>query len=227
MNSDGTGAHLVVEGNFQGGDLAPDRSWLVLERWTELGNNLVTVNADGSGFRVIATEQWQSAHISPNGTKIAAVQLVEAVGPVLIIMNRDGTGRETVHLPNGLTNQVEWSPDGRKLAVTNSSSNSLAVYDLAAGTQVVIRPRPGTVGSPEWSPDGSLIAFSNGDDLVVIPAGGGDDRVLTSTFAEHPQSITWDGPGSLLFSAGSTIYRVGVDGSGLSALATGFFFPEA
>lgn len=228
MNANGTGAHLLVEGVFRAGDLAPDRSWLVLQQWIETGgDNLVTVNADGSGFRAIATGAWQSAHISPDGTKIAAVELVEAVGPVLVTMQRDGTDRETIHLPDGSTNQVEWSPDGRKLAVTNSSWNSLAVYDLAARTQVVIRPRPGTVYGPEWSPDGSLIAFSDGDDLVVIPATGGDDRILTSGFAEHPQQITWDGSGSLMFSAGSTVYRIGADGSGLVPVVSGYFNPEA
>lgn len=138
MNPDGTGAHLVLDGTFRDPELAPNRSWLVMSQWFSGGFRLVTVNADGSGLNAIPGA-WQSARISPDSTRIAAVELVEAIGPVLKIMNRDGTGQETIHLPDGLTNQVEWSPDGRKLLVTNSSWTGLCTYDLATGTQVAGR----------------------------------------------------------------------------------------
>jgi Tol biopolymer transport system component len=225
MNSDGTDRRLLVEGAFRSLDLAPNRAWLVMVNATGGSNQLVTVNADGSGLRVIDDGSWQSPRISPDGQRIAAIELVEAVGPVLVLMNRDGGGRQVIHPPKGSTNSVDWSPDGTRLAVTNSSSNGLAVYDLASGQQQVIRPRPGTTGSPIWSPDGALIAFNDGADLVVIAASGGPDRVVTGGVAERPRELAWDGSSSLLFSAGATLYRIGVDGSGLSPVANGVSSP--
>lgn len=227
MNSDGTGARLLVAGLFRNTDLSPDRSWLVMKQWSgQAWNRLVTINADGTNLRVIATGSWQSARISPDSTKIAAVEMNDALGPLLVIMKRDGTSQQRVDLPGGYrTNQVDWSPDGRKLAVTNSSSNGLAIYDLAAHTQTWILEARGTVWSPQWSPDGSLIAFNNGDDIVVIPAGGGTSRTVTSTPADP--AFTWDGPQSLLFADHSTLYRIGVDGAGLTKIATGFRDPAS
>lgn len=227
MNPDGSGLHLLVEGVFRNLDLAPSRSWLVLTRWTERGNQLFTVNANGSGLQMISDRWWQSPRVSPDGTKIAAIELREGIGPVLVIMNRSGGGQQDIHLPNGLTNNVDWAPDGKKLVVTNSSSQALSVYDLGTGVQTIIRPRPSAAGSPIWSPDGSRIAFSTGTDLVVIPAGGGPDQVLTATFAEHPREFAWDGSLSLLFTAGATMYRISVDGSGLTPIGTGISIPAA
>jgi hypothetical protein len=213
VSADGVVGPVFAAGDFRNLDLAPDRSWLVAKDWGVAGRPLVTVNTDGTGLQTIATGSWQSARISPDGTQIAAIELPEALGLWLWIMDRDGTNRQRIHLPNGQTNQVDWSPDGSKLLVTNTSWNLLAVYDLTTLTQQVIRPGPGVAYSPQWSPDGSLIAFTDGNDLVTIPATGGPERSLTPTFAEHPAEFTWDGANALLFRAGNTLYRTRLDGS--------------
>jgi Tol biopolymer transport system component len=154
--------------------------------------------------------------------------LTEGIGPQLFLMNRDGGAQQLIHLgEHGPTNQVDWAPDGGRLLVTNSSSQALAVHTLGASGVAYIRPRPGSVNYPVWSPDGSLIAFTNGSDLIVIPSSGGDDRNLTGTLAATPTMVSWDGAGSLLFSAGSTVYRIGADGTGLAAIAQGCSSPAA
>lgn len=227
LDADGSDAEALVSGNFRTPDLAPDRSWLVMALPGALGSSLVAVDADGTNLREIAAGAWQSARISSDGTQIAAIELVEAVGPVLVLMDREGGNREVIHLPNGLTNQVDWSPDGTKLVVTNSSFNLLSVYDLTTGVQQVIHPGAGVFRAPLWSPDGSLIAFRDGIDLLVIPAEGGSLRSLTSAFEARPTDFSWDGGSLLLFRAGSAIYRVGLDGSQPELVVQGFGSPAA
>jgi Tol biopolymer transport system component len=227
MHGDGSGLHLLVEGAFRNLDLAPHRSWLVMTKWAEDAEPLYTVDADGSGLTLIDDGAWQSPSVSPDGTKIAAVELQEGIGPVLVVMSRSGADQQVIQLPNGPTNNVDWSPDGRKLVVTSSSSTGLSVYDLVTRKQTLIRPGAGLTASPTWSPDGSRIAFLDGTDLVVVPAGGGPDQNLTGAFAERPREISWDGSSSLLFTAGNRMYRIGRDGSGLVPIGTGIAHPAA
>jgi Tol biopolymer transport system component len=192
-----------------------------------LGYWLATVEADGTGLAVIATGAWQSPRISPDGAQIAAVELVDGGGPRLVLMDRNGGDRQVILLPNGSTNQVDWSPDGSKLVVTNTSFNLLAIYDRASGAKQVIHPGAGVQYSPSWSPDGSLIAFRDSVDLWVIPASGGTKRSLTEALSANVREFTWDGASALLFRAGTTVYRVDLNGGAPEPVASNLTTPAS
>lgn len=226
MNPDGSGVRTLLQGSFESLELSPDRSWLLMrvQAGADAGS-LATVNADGSGYRVIATGGWQDPRISPDGTRIAVVKVDPARGPVLHLMNRDGSGQQPLYPPSGQTNTVEWSRDGTKLLITNTSSTGLSLYDLGTGQQQLILP--GAAFDQQWSPDGSLIAFSNGRDLIVIAATGGADRILTPGSIGQAIEPVWDGASSLLFRDGAALYRVGLDGSPPVQIATGLTSPAS
>lgn len=219
MNPDGSNRRRLAQGSFRSPEVSRDGAWLAVTLWSEQGNKLATINADGTSLRVIADDgSWYSPTISPDGTEIVAVQFAQGAAPRLVRMRRDGSARAVLDPPDDFSgnNQVDWSPDGRRLAITDPSSQSLSVFDLATGTVQHIRPRPGTVSSPEWSPDGSRIAFSDGSQILLIAAGGGPDTIVT----RGAGGVTWHGPNDLVFDWGSSLFKVNADGSGLAEIAT-------
>ena len=50
-----------------------------------------------------------------------------------------------------------WSPSGDRLAVAGFA-NSVLVWDISSGQQVMQAQHPGTVGCVSWSPDGRTLA---------------------------------------------------------------------
>jgi dipeptidyl aminopeptidase/acylaminoacyl peptidase/ketosteroid isomerase-like protein len=112
----------------------------------------------------------------------------------------------------------EWSPDGRRVAF--DATRTPAVRDIGTADIYVltvadraVKKVVGTKGAdrnPAWSPDGKQIAYESANDrddffyrnsvLAVVPAEGGEPRVLTADFDERPMLHAW-GPGGLYFSA--------------------------
>ncbi|MEX2661799.1 MAG: S9 family peptidase [Vicinamibacterales bacterium] len=113
-----------------------------------------------------------------------------------------------------------WSPDGRQIAfvrlhgeadVDKMPNSDIFVVEARAGAQ----PRRLTTSTADeggrlaWSPDGRQIAYVLGDEvkysaydqakLAVIPAAGGDSRVLTTTLDRPVSSGIWSNDGSALF----------------------------
>jgi dipeptidyl aminopeptidase/acylaminoacyl peptidase len=112
-----------------------------------------------------------------------------------------------------------WSPDGKQIAfirrhgdadVDKLPNRDVFVVEARAGAQ----PRRLTTTTAEesgrlsWSPDGRFIAYQLGDELkysaydqallAVIPAAGGEPRILTSALDRPVSSASWSADGQSL-----------------------------
>ena len=79
----------------------------------------------------------------------------------------------------GSVNQMQWSPDGSKIAFVSDrgGTSDIWVIDAAGGAPRQVENWPGYEGSPAWSADGKLLYFrSDRDarlgDVWAAPAAG-------------------------------------------------------
>jgi len=120
----------------------------------------------------------------------------------------------------GLQREPVFSPDGRRVAYTSSSTGNSDIW-----VQALTEPTPNRIISsaaedsqPDWSPDAEWLVFRSerdGGGLYVAPAGGGIERKLTS-FGYRPR---WSPDGSLVMFSSSgheggrpRFYVVGING---------------
>jgi dipeptidyl aminopeptidase/acylaminoacyl peptidase len=114
--------------------------------------------------------------------------------------------------------EFAWSPDGQRIAFSAArepgliglASADIYVLDVAAkATRRVVRT-PGPDTNPVWSPDGLALAYQSlaGKEeysyrnhfVAVVPAGGGEPRLLTEGFDERAFPLAW-GPSGVYFFA--------------------------
>ena len=114
-----------------------------------------------------------------------------------------------------------WSPDGKQIAFIRSHGEGESYDRMPNSDLFVIAANPGAQpqrlttttaeegGRPAWSPDGKTIAYLLGDEvkfsaydqmkLAVIPASGGQPRILTEALDRPVGSATWSPDGSSIF----------------------------
>ncbi len=117
-----------------------------------------------------------------------------------------------------------WSPDGKEIAFVTKRgddpdrSENWDVYVIGAQpgakerqltTSPEADPQPEWDSAPAWSPDGKTIAYLHGGDpkkieyaahsLAVIPAAGGEARVLTETLDRNVAQPHWSADGKSVF----------------------------
>ena len=137
-----------------------------------------------------------------------------------------------------------WSPDGRRLAfvskrapadVDRAENWDVYVVDTAPGSVPVQLTtwagpdNPPTAGRLAWSPDGAAIAYVRGSadpkmnaydqfQLAVVPASGGEPRVLTTPLDRGASEPQWSADGhaiTVLVEDDRSVYPARVDaGSG-------------
>ena len=119
-----------------------------------------------------------------------------------------------------LPRDASWSPDGQWVVYTSDRAGNADLWKQRLGDPDPVRLTTSEVNEsqPHWSPDGRSIVFRSerdGGGLHIIPAGGGDERIV-STFGYEP---LWSPDGTLILfkrtvvlPALPTIYVVGLDG---------------
>lgn len=133
--------------------------------------DLYVVNADGSGRRLLVSEERRSEFDpawSPDGTRIAfASDLYNPDGlshpevhPGLRTVRADGSDEQLVVPRSELAYAPDWSPDGKSIAYTNGLDIFKVSPNGGDSTQFPRRTYTGDRIDPTWSPDGQRIAFS-------------------------------------------------------------------
>jgi TolB protein len=155
----------------------------------------------------VASSRPASASFPGRAGKIAFVS-DESGSDDILVMNSDGSGRES--LTTGPEDDAEpaWSPDGRRLTFVREGPQPV-IYLVRADGQGLRRLTVGA--SPAWSPDGTRIMFSRRigrrTDLYVVGVGGQRVRRLTRTAAAESEP-EWSPDGRRV-----AFVRPGPDGS--------------
>jgi hypothetical protein len=104
--------------------------------------DIVIANADGSGAKVIVplgdvrTHPGGKISWSPVSDEIAFA----SQSGVLAIVNADGSGRRTLHLPlSGFLYGPAWSPDGKWILATVNTNGSQRLFAIAADGSRMLR----------------------------------------------------------------------------------------
>jgi dipeptidyl aminopeptidase/acylaminoacyl peptidase len=171
-----------------------------------------------------------AARFSPDGRSIAVLhtdRAPAAAGPMVSGAKRPPQRIAVVDVATGESHfasppdlhvyELDWSPDGRALAVTASPAAVHPNYYVAklyviaasggAAPRLVVAP-PRQMGDPRFSPDGTKIAFigglmsdegNTGGDLFVVPAAGGAATNLTPGRKATITSTRWRADSGALF----------------------------
>jgi Tol biopolymer transport system component len=137
---------------------------------------------DGAGD----TSKWDPA-FAPNGRELAYLDgTPDDLGSVSLLTLATGKARS---LGVEALGDLEWSPDGRELAM--QIGTSLYAFDLKTHRKRLLARK---AEQPTWSPDGRRIAFvrrlGSNSEIYVVRSDGGDERRLTRNPGDD-ESPSW------------------------------------
>ncbi len=143
------------------------------------------------GFQATTDEirRLRDAALSPDGSRIAGVNVEGARADVWVTDVRRGTATRLTH--SGINSSPIWSPDGRTVYFATRRDGVFEIWSRdAEGIQAARRvPSGAAAGRHAFpmgvSPDGAMLAFlhtapSRKADLSVVPLAGGPARPLVN-----------------------------------------------
>ncbi|MBM4422563.1 MAG: hypothetical protein FJ030_04115 [Chloroflexi bacterium] len=216
-----------------------------------LSVNAVAVSSDGTLVAYLAsqsdggsqlwTELWVVNADGSNARKVAGPEQLPASDPAGVNWPRAIQWQAGTH---NIFFDTGWTPVGGIQGPGEYINNDLWVVDADTGglSQMLT---PGTGGLFSVSPDGAWVAVSDPDSIGLISADGATTRpdvlafqpIITYSEYQYKPQVTWGADGSYFIAlipspdpmaadAGTTLFRVSVDGSTqrLDTLSGGFLF---
>ena len=153
---------------------------------------LAVVVAVGTALGLSLAWRHQPAPVGPP-SPTPSLEAFHHNGPIAVLRQGEivsvdpGTGRERrLFRCDGdcRIGAFDWSPDGRRLAMTTDCADApVAILDVATGALRQVGNASGPcegnlITSVDWSPDGSRLLYSDDADIFVIDADGSHRRTL-------------------------------------------------
>lgn len=216
---------------------SPDRHLIAFVRLLPTSaSQLMVMNADGSGVRVIPTPKLDmigGITWSPDGSTLAfnAYTKYTKWDIYRVSLNGSGLTNLTADLP-GTTSLPDWSPDGTRILFSYRQHMGYGQFDLwlmnpDGSDPVNLTDDEPPQYAPRWSPDGTTILFeatpegSFNVSLYTMPAAGGPSQLLLDNAGE----ASWSPDGSQIVFVGlgeggafEGIFRANADGRSIVPL---------
>jgi Tol biopolymer transport system component len=155
-----------------------------------------------------------SPELSPDGQTVYYVNDTPGEEGIYAVPSQGGTPRQlTESLPFEVSGcdyyrRFDLSSDGRTLAYSAKLGNEPGLFTIPVSggepqllVQLTNAMKFGTV--PQWSPDGSQLAYTDGTDLNIITATGGQPRKLNKmSYLWEPYSVCWSLDGKFIAALG-------------------------
>ncbi len=238
MEADGTNRRQVSNrpGDEQNPALTLDGTRLAYQVDGNTAWSVWVAESDGSRAAPVPFNgQAMEPAWTPEGDRLA-LRGDDGSGWEIWTINPDGSGAQRLtDLPEAAGSPA-WSADGTRLAfVGEAAARTHNLYVVNAdGSGLQLLASAAQTGysyhRPAWSPDGSQIAVlryaagSDGPyDLWLLNTSGGGGQLLAAG-VDRPQlnRLAWSRDGSwLVFSKEGQLWRVRIDGNGLTQLTTG------
>jgi Tol biopolymer transport system component len=239
MNADGNNVTQVTHNDINEFDpiWSPNGKHLGFGR-CQATCDVVVINADGSGERVLINDGFPSAW-SPNGKRIAFASSRDGDDEVFI-MNADGSEVTQVTYNEFVRDfPTDWSPDGKRILFQSDRDGNTEFYVMNVNgtgvTRLTDNPASDEGDRAGWSPNGKRIVFSSrrdGDDLdlfVMNADGSGVTQLTRNDFIEDDDPV-WSPNGKHIAfhstrDGDEEIYVMNADGSNVTQLTfnEGFF----
>ena len=244
IRPDGTDLRQVsaIAGGVANFRYAPGGAHVSFTRRVRVDPPVTEVHPDlsGANAKVLDTlmyRHWDRWHDGRYSHLFVAEYRDGALGAVTAVMPPDARF-DTPLPPFGGVEQINWSPDGTRLAYTakkiagadaaQSTNSDVYLYDLkTAEIRNLTRGNPGYDVEPVFSPDGRYVAWlsmerdgyeADRNRLIVHELGTGTSRELTVGFDLDAHSPAWAPDGTRLFFTSETrgtvqIYEAPLQGS--------------